>query len=69
MQNDFTKRIDTLEAHVAHLENQYEQLNEVIVAQGRLLSRVQKELAKFSHAMGSMEIERIKANNPKPPHY
>jgi uncharacterized coiled-coil protein SlyX len=44
-------------------------LNEVIIAQGKLLERLKKEVQKQSTAMESMELERIKGNITKPPHY
>jgi uncharacterized coiled-coil protein SlyX len=69
METALAERLQTLESHVAHLERQYEQLNEVVIEQGRALSRIQKELAKTSDAVQTMELERIKTNNPKPPHY
>jgi hypothetical protein len=34
-----------------------------------LLERLKKEVMRQSTAMETIEMERIKANNPKPPHY
>lgn len=61
--------MDKLEAHLAHLEHQVEQLNSVIIEQGRLLERMKKEVQRQSTAMQTMELERIKGNVQKPPHY
>ncbi|HEU5397020.1 MAG TPA: SlyX family protein [Verrucomicrobiae bacterium] len=69
MADDLSHRLEKLEAHVAHLEHQTEQLNEVIIEQGKVLDRLKKEVQRLSGAMQSLELERIKANNPKPPHY
>ncbi len=69
MDKSLAEQLESLESHIAHLERQYEQLNEVVIAQGRALARIQKELAKTSDAVQSMEVERIRVNNPKPPHY
>ncbi len=44
-------------------------MNSVIVAQGKLLERLKKEIQKQSSAMETLELERIKSNNTKPPHY
>jgi uncharacterized coiled-coil protein SlyX len=66
---DAEERIAKLESHIAHLEHQYEQLNEVVIKQGRALAKIQKELAKTSDAVQTMELERIRGNNQKPPHY
>ena len=54
---------------MAHLEHQVEQMNTVIVEQGKLVDRLKKDIQRQSMAMESIELERIKANNPKPPHY
>jgi uncharacterized coiled-coil protein SlyX len=62
-------RLQKLESHVAFLEKQYEDLNKVVIEQGRALARVQSELGRASEALRAAEIERIRANNPKPPHY
>lgn len=69
MSDETTQRFEKLEAHVAHLEHQVEQLNEVIIEQGKLVERLKKEVQRNSSAMETMELERIKANNPKPPHH
>ena len=63
------ERLHKLEANVAHLEHQVEQLNGVIIEQGKLLERLKKEVQRQSNSMQTLELERIKANNPKPPHY
>jgi uncharacterized coiled-coil protein SlyX len=62
-------RLQKLESHVAFLERQYDDLNKVVIEQGRVLARVQAELARATEALQTAEIERIRANNPKPPHY
>ena len=67
--NDMAVRLARIESHLAHLERQYEELNGVVVEQSRLLGRLQKENSKVSSAVENMEMERISANNAKPPHY
>ena len=62
-------RLQKLESHIAHLERQYEELNKVVIEQGRALARVQSELARANETLRSAELERIRENNPKPPHY
>ena len=66
---DETNRIEKLESHVTHLEHQIEQLNAVVIEQGKWLERLKKEVQRQSTAMETLELERIKANNPKPPHH
>lgn len=69
MENEASQRIERLEAHVAHLERQVEQLNEVIIGQGKLMDRLKKEVQRQSATMETLELERMKATNPRPPHY
>jgi uncharacterized coiled-coil protein SlyX len=69
MTDEMSRRIEKLESHVAHLEHQVEQLNDVVTAQDKLLERLKKEVQRQSSAMETIELERIKANNPKPPHH
>lgn len=69
MADEHSRRIDKLEANQAHLEHQVEQLNSVVIEQGKLLERLKKEVQRQSSAMQTLELDRIKANNPRPPHY
>lgn len=69
MDTQTAERLDRLETHIAHLERQYEQLNEVVIQQGKLLARLQREVGTAAEAVQTMELERIRANNQKPPHY
>ncbi len=69
MADENSQRIDKLESHLAHLEHQVEQLNEVIIEQGKLLDRLKKETQRQSAIMQTLELERIKSNVQKPPHY
>ena len=41
----------------------------VVIAQGRTITRLQAEREHASESLRAAEIERIRANNPKPPHY
>jgi hypothetical protein len=41
----------------------------VVTAQDKLLERLKKEVQRQSSAMETIELERIQANNPKPPHH
>lgn len=67
--DDASQRLEKIESALAHLEKQYEELNQVVIEQNRLLAKLQKECAKVSDTVGTMELERIRANNVKPPHY
>ena len=69
MNDEASQRLERIEAHVTHLEHQVEQLNGVLIEQGKLVGRLKKEVQRQSAAMETIELERIKANNAKPPHY
>jgi len=69
MADENSRRIDRLESHLAHLEHQVEQLNGVVIEQGKLLDGLGKEVRRQSSAMKTLELERIKSNVQKPPHY
>jgi uncharacterized coiled-coil protein SlyX len=69
MAEEHFQRIERLEASLAHLERQVDQLNGVIIEQGKWLDRLKKEVQRQSTAMQTLELERVKANITKPPHY
>lgn len=69
MSEECAERLDRLESHIAHLEHQVEQLNEVIIGQGRTIERLSKQVQLQSRTLATFEIDRAKADNPKPPHY
>ena len=64
-----TERIEKLESHVAHLERQIEQLNDVAVEQSREMDRLKKLVGRLTQTLENREIERIKSVDSKPPHY
>jgi uncharacterized coiled-coil protein SlyX len=69
MNEEFFQRLEKLEAHVTHLERQVEQLNEVVTDQSKLVEFLKKQMQRQSSVLETMELESIKANNPKPPHH
>ena len=69
MADENSRRMDRLESHLAHLEHQVEQLNGVVIEQAKLLDGLGKEVRRQSSAMKTLELERIKSNVQKPPHY
>jgi uncharacterized coiled-coil protein SlyX len=68
MNDENSQRLERLEAHVAHLEHQVDQLNDVIIEQGRLVEQLKKLAQRQASTMETLELERLKCNNPKPPH-
>ena len=69
MASENSQRMEKLESHVAHLEHQVEQLNEVVVEQGKLLDKLKKEIQRQSSSLQTLELDRVKSNAQKPPHY
>ena len=69
MNDEIFERLQRLETHVAQLEHQTDQLNDVIIQQGKAIDRLKKEVQRQSTLLQGVELERIKSNNPKPPHH
>ena len=69
MADEMSQRIEKIEAHVAHLEYQVEQLNEVVTGQSKLVEFLKKQVQRQSGVLETLELDHIKANNPRPPHH
>jgi uncharacterized coiled-coil protein SlyX len=66
---DSESRLEKTEAALSHLEHQYDQLNAVVVEQGKLLERLRKQVERLSESIEAQEMDRIRNTNTKPPHY
>ena len=64
-----SERITRLEASVAHLERLFDELNTVVVEQGRRLGRLEKRLDKVAQLFEGSELDRLRQLQEKPPHY
>lgn len=53
---------------MAHLEKLYDELNQVVIDQAREINRLRQQLQRVAASLEGMELDRIKATNPKPPH-
>lgn len=69
MTEETAQRIQKLESHIAEMERQMEQLNEVVVEQSRSLDKLKSQLRRITDTIENQELQRIKDTNPKPPHY
>ena len=69
MNDEVAERLTRLESTMAHLEHLTEQLNEIVVDQARQLDQLKKILQRQSQSLETIELERIRSTNPKPPHY
>jgi uncharacterized coiled-coil protein SlyX len=69
MNEEPAERLARIESHLAHLERQYEELNQVVIEQGRAIKRLLAQQQRLVATVENEELERIKSTNPKPPHY
>jgi uncharacterized coiled-coil protein SlyX len=69
MDSELSERLDRIESHLAHLERQYEELNQVVIEQGAALKKLQSQQQRMAQSVEGSELERIKATSQKPPHY
>ena len=69
MDKELLARLEKMESNLSHLEHQYDQLNQVVLEQARQLTRIQTTQQKISQTVESIELDRIKSTNAKPPHY
>ena len=69
MEDELQQRLQQIETNLAHLEQQYDELNKVVVAQAKALQKLQAWQQRTAQSLEAAEIERIKATSSKPPHY
>lgn len=58
-----------IESALAHLENLTETLNETIIAHEKTLRQQQQQIKQMTDVMQTKEMDAIKDNVTKPPHY
>ena len=69
MNDELSERLAKIESHAAHLERQCEELNLVVIDQGKLIKKILSAQQRIAKTVETTELERIKGVNPKPPHY
>jgi uncharacterized coiled-coil protein SlyX len=69
MDSELAERLNRLESTIAHLEHTTELLNEVVTEQGRELAQLKKKYLLQAQSLDTIELERIRSTNSKPPHY
>jgi uncharacterized coiled-coil protein SlyX len=62
-------RIEKLEAALTHLERQYDELNAIVIRQDKQLARLTGIIDRVDSALHNLEMDEVRANNPRPPHY
>jgi uncharacterized coiled-coil protein SlyX len=63
------KRLEAMEEQITHLDRLVEQLNQIVIEQGRALHRLQQQQQAISQTVENIELDRIKGAPTKPPHY
>ncbi len=66
---ELDQRLARIEAHLVHVERMNEELNGVVIEQGRVIAKLQTQLRRVGESLENAERDRIQATNPKPPHY
>ena len=62
-------RIDELEIRMTHLENYLNQLNEIVLENGKMLEIIKKEQLSFRQQMDEVTNQMPGPEAAKPPHY
>jgi len=62
-------RLERAEAALAHLERNFDELNSVVIAQGKTIARLQRQLENLGETLRGQDLDRIAPHNQKPPHY
>lgn len=63
------ERFQSIESSLAHLEHQYDQLNRIVIQQEKLLGRLQTVVDRVDGTLREFELNQVRENNTKPPHY
>ncbi|WP_036285549.1 SlyX family protein [Methylocystis sp. ATCC 49242] len=66
--SEFSSRLDTLEASVAHQEKMLAELNEVVTLQWRKIDVLERLVAQLCEELQNIAPQR-EAPEPPPPHY
>lgn len=61
-------RLERLEIHLAHLERQTEELNAVVIDQGKQIARLQALVFRVTETVERAELDRIRSTPSRPPH-
>jgi len=69
MHSESSDRLTRMESHLAHLEHLLEQLNQVVIEQGRELTRLKSWQQRMARSIEAAERSRIEGTDSKPPHY
>jgi|TARA_B100001013_G_C24343567_1_gene337425 uncharacterized coiled-coil protein SlyX len=63
------ERLVNIESDLTHLEQLVESLNQTIIGQDKIILQLQTQLNRLTSGLESKEVDSIKGNVTKPPHY
>ncbi len=68
---DIAKRLDELEAHVAHQDSSIEDLNEVTIEQWKEIKTLTEKITRLEAKIQAAQeaTETVSTPEPPPPHY
>ncbi len=62
------ERLLEAETIIAHLEQKFDELNGVVIEQGKTIQRLQTQVKRLAESAERDELERIRDTISKPPH-
>ncbi|HJN83786.1 MAG: SlyX family protein [Verrucomicrobiota bacterium] len=63
------ERLVNIESDLTHLEQLVESLNQTVIEQDKVIQQLQAQVQRLTTGLESKEMETIKGNVTKPPHY
>ena len=69
MTSEEEERFVKIESSLAHLEKMAETLNETVIEQDKTIRRLSQQVEQLTNRLASDDMNVIKENTTKPPHY
>ena len=69
MTSEEEERFVKIESSLAHLEKMAETLNETVIEQDKTIRRLSQQVEQLANRLASDDMNAIKENITKPPHY
>ena len=69
MTSEEEERFVKIESSLAHMEKMAETLNETIIEQDKIIRRLSQQVEQLTNRLASDDMNAIKENVTKPPHY
>jgi uncharacterized coiled-coil protein SlyX len=63
------EKLVRMESLVTHLERQYEELNKVVLEQGKALAKLTNQHERIADSLLDIRQDEIRRDTRKPPHY